>query len=278
MISTAEMARLLHPNYCHERCLAVLKFFGDETGISQNERICAVAGLVGTEKAWGKFDRNWMKVLKAQGITYFHAVDCERGKEDFYGLDVMKRGQIVSNLLNVIMESQVSPYAYGLVKPHFMEWALAEREHFTMGHPDNPYYLVLCSIYTYVASFADRYPSTEQIHFVFEQQDEFEPHARVLFNEFKDNPLWPRSPRLGKLCFEKEKDKYPGIQAADLLAYEMYRHLDNKHFRPLVRDEWKVRSVVQMLYRKLDNGNHARYFDAPSLKLLSKTHYDGLLG
>lgn len=217
--------------------------------------------MVGTEKQWEKFDRDWLKVLNAEDIPYFHAVECERGSGNFYGLDVMKRGKIVENLVRVIRDGSLQPYTYGIVIPHFNEMSLEFKTHYTNGHPDIPYYLCLAQTFMKVSHAADNLPVGEKVLFLFEKQDEFEDEARRLFEEFKGNPKWPNSGRLRDCHFIQKEDvaDYPGLQAADLIAYETYRQLDNKHFQPNVRGEWKIRIAIDVLRRKL--GEYARYFD-----------------
>jgi hypothetical protein len=265
------VARLLHPSWCRERVLSMIKFLGDETGTDKKPttRISAIGGLVGTEKAWGKFDTAWNKVLKAEDIPFFHAVQCEKGTGEFYGLDVAKRGHFMDRLLEVILNAQLQPCAYGVVVPHFNAMSLEFRAHYTDGHPDVPYYV--CLHYTFVegSHTADSFLKDEQVYFLFEQQDEFEASAKESFAAFKQNSAWPNSARLGgEPIFVKNEEapKYPGLQAADLLAYEMYRHLDNRHFQPVLKPEWKVRTAFKILQRKMKD--RARYFDSDGLARL----------
>ncbi len=276
-MSIPELARLLHPSYCWEKVVAVLKFLGDETGTDKKPktRISAVAGLIGGEKNWKKFDREWRKVLEALDVPYFHAVECEHGKGEFYGLDVARRGRIVDRLVGVILDSPLQPCAYGVVVPHFNEMSLDFRTHFTNGHPDIPYYLCLYHTFVSESHAADDLPQSEQVYFLFEKQDEFEADARAAFDEFKKGPHWPNHYRLGECQFiSKEEDyKYPGLQAADLLAYEMYRHLDNRHFQPDLKPEWKVRSAFNALQTKLKG--HSKYYDRAGLQLLETERTSG---
>lgn len=261
------------------------KFFGDETGTDRKPttRISAIGGLFGKEEHWGKFDRTWNKVLKSEKIPFFHAVQCERGTGEFYGLDVAKRGRLAERLLEVLLSSHLQPCAYGVVVPHFIEMSLEFRNHYTNGHPGVPYYL--CLHHTFVAGShaADGLPQEEQVHFTFEKQDEFEADAKASFEEFKKNKHWPNHYRLGR-CHFAERDEYahyPGLQAADLLAYEMYRHLDNRHFQPDLKPEWKVRTTFQALQRKMKQSKKvcggvvlSGYFDRETLQGLEKERLD----
>ncbi|MFI5095856.1 MAG: hypothetical protein ACHQIK_20720 [Candidatus Acidiferrales bacterium] len=186
----------------------MIKFLGDETGTDKKPttRISAIGGLVGPDKAWGKFDTAWNKILKAEGIPFFHAVQCEKGTGEFYGLDVAKRGRFVSRLLEVLLNTSLQPCAYGVVVPHFNEMSLEFRTHYTNGHPDIPYYL--CLHHTYVAGShaADGLPKDERVHFLFEKQDEFETDASASFEEFKKSKKWVNHERLGECHFIQRED------------------------------------------------------------------------
>ena len=87
--------------------------------------------------------------------------------------------------------------------------------------------------------------------------------------------IWPNAHRLGDCHFapSEDKRKYPGIQAADLLAYETYRHLENWHFQPKLRPEWKARTAFRVLGQKI--GKQGRYFESESLALLDQERLKG---
>ena len=248
-------------------------FIGDETGIDANSKICAVAGLVGGEKAWEKFDKKWRGVLEIEDIPYFHAVECERGTENFYGLDVMKRGKIVDRLVQIIMNSTLDIYSYGLVKPHFAAWSEDDRKWFTNGNPDDPYYLVLDHLFVGSSQAADELEKIEKIEYVFEEQNEFEQEATRIFKELRAGSQWPNHFRLGEINFPEStpenRIKYPGIQAADLLAYETFRHLQNKHFKPDLKPEWKNRVALKVMGEKLYKNHNCSYFDEEAFANLS---------
>jgi hypothetical protein len=275
-MSTARLARLLYPSWHKERSLAVLKnltFCGDETGIDKESKICAVTGLIGTESMWRKFDDRWNKIIKGNNIPYFHANECEGGRKTFHGLDVMKRGNIVNRLVSLIAESPLDVFGYAVVKPHFFAWNEDDRRHFTNGHPENPYYLVLGHLFICSSHHADNFDKSEKIEYVFEQQQEFEDEAKRIFGELKAGPMWPNHVRLGDIHFPESTpenlEKYPGIQAADLIAYEMNRHLGNKYFLPDLKPEWKARTVLKVLGRKLNVNHNFCYFDADQFLELS---------
>ena len=255
----------------------MLKFLGDETGTDKQPRtrVSAIAGLVGTEKAWNRFDREWRAALKAEGVPYFHAVECEKGVGEFYGMDAIKRGKVAGRLVGVILNSSLQPHSYGVVIPQFNEMSEAFRKHYTLDHPDIPYYLCLHHTFVEVSHFADDLPKDEQVYFRFEKQDEFEKDAQESFDIFKTNPHWPNSSRLGKCCFvpEEQEHEYPGLQAADLLAYETYRHLDNRHFQPNLRPELKVRTAFALLQKKLQQ--HAKFFERDIMTVMEADRITG---
>ena len=52
----------------------MIYFYGDESMDERNERVCAVAALIGTKGQWEAIEPKW--VARTDGIP-FHANDCE---------------------------------------------------------------------------------------------------------------------------------------------------------------------------------------------------------
>ncbi|HXE31667.1 MAG TPA: DUF3800 domain-containing protein [Terriglobales bacterium] len=264
---TAEIARFLtfYPDQAGE--LAVLKFFGDESGIAKNSRICVVAGLLGSEPAWEAFDRDWSGAL-GDDIPAFHAVAINGGRDEFYGMDAIRRGDLLRKLATVIAESPLVPLVAGSVVPHFFALSELDRSLITNGHPDVPYWNCLDQCIVAAAVEADR-QENERVNFIFERQDEFKKVAEARFDEMKEpGGIWSRSARLGEIAFSR-RTTIPGIQAADLLAYEAFKHLENMHFRPELRPEWTRRVCSEILRPKLEIGKRAVYFTESTLRLLA---------
>jgi len=57
----------------------MLSVFGDESADETQQRVFAVAGVIGSEGAWAELEAKW--VTRNGGIP-FHAADCESGHGD----------------------------------------------------------------------------------------------------------------------------------------------------------------------------------------------------
>ena len=54
--------------------------YGDESLDETQSRVCAVGGLVGTEKSWSDLEPKWKSLHCG---TPFHATDCDSNKGDY---------------------------------------------------------------------------------------------------------------------------------------------------------------------------------------------------
>ncbi|MGH9830475.1 MAG: DUF3800 domain-containing protein [Blastocatellia bacterium] len=241
----------------------MLKFYGDESGIHGNARIMIVAGMVGTESAWGAFDRQWSDALGFAHPT-FHATALEGGHDEFYGMDVIRRGGLLNRLARVIADSELRIIVSGLVVHHFNALSACDREQITCGNPDKPYFLCLQHCFVDACHSADGLPPSERVSFLFERQDHFKAGAEAAFELFRVDERWPNKDRMGDIAFSHRAD-IPGIQAADLLAHESFKHLDNRLFHSEIEPAWKRRETASILQKKYEQDT-PRYFDEGGLR------------
>ena len=61
----------------------------DESSEKQ-DAVFAVGGFVGNEREWVALQSLWLSALP-QGVEYFHATDCFGGREQFRGMDILRR-------------------------------------------------------------------------------------------------------------------------------------------------------------------------------------------
>jgi hypothetical protein len=58
---------------------------GDESGLSADEKVCVVAGFVGSADQWDSFDAQWTGVLTEFEVPLFHAMDFFAWRTDSNG-------------------------------------------------------------------------------------------------------------------------------------------------------------------------------------------------
>lgn len=91
--------------------------------------------------------------------------------------------------------------------------------------------------------FVDRPEKDAEVAFFFDQHDQFAPHALALYNSTTDSPFFRARTKIKGLTFA-DRRQVMGLQAADILAYEIFKRLDHFHFDKL-RPERKSLSALK---------------------------------
>jgi hypothetical protein len=230
MISTAweiggavgRLSRVVHPWSSRERLIGVLEIiaYSDET--ERPHKVSGVAGYWGLARNWETFESLWKAKLEVYGLSEFHAVDCEHGRNEYEGRT--DRRQIRGAFIEIITHSMIHGYFHAL---DLRSWGpLApeiERLRFPMG---DPYFIAFQMALEGVTAAADRFDPDELVAFVFDDRHD-SGKALDMFTNLKNrpNPVHRRTAdRLGGASFLASKE-FPGLQAADLLAYEAQKFL-----------------------------------------------------
>ena len=86
----------------------MLLVYGDESLDGTQSRVCAVAGVIGTEEMWRDLEPKW---IERNAGTPFHATDCESGHGDYEGRPVDERKTLYKDLAILIAESGFGGFA-----------------------------------------------------------------------------------------------------------------------------------------------------------------------
>jgi hypothetical protein len=209
-----------------------LKAFFDEAGTHAQSDIVVLAGLLGPADDWIKLDYALSIVLKDEGADFYHATDAEAtprprgiyrgwGKKKARGLTdqvtaiVAGANRIVG--LGVYVDAKDWLAAAGLIRPFFRQ---DDAESFAKNPFRLPYQiLVKTCIGVVMENLNPSLPPDEQVAFVFEDNNWKHP-ALDGYDVFKKNH--PQSSRFGAIAFNP-KIGFPGLQAADLLAWSYRR-------------------------------------------------------
>jgi hypothetical protein len=218
----------------------MIEAYMDECGIHEGAHVCAIAGYWGTERKWkNKFKNQWKEIIKdanEPSMTEFHAVE-------FWNLEGKRRGvfatwsdtkadKFIDDLANCIVESKVHPTSAMLVVDDWNKLNRDERTFLTgglldretgkwtrQGAPNQKYFWPFLN--AIVAPAANTAPGLH-VHYTFDLNKQFKNYALDLFSLVKTSKTVICRHRLGALDFEIG-EKAPGLQAADLFAYETYK-------------------------------------------------------
>jgi hypothetical protein len=208
----------------------------DESYDQRQERTLVIAGYVGPEHCWRVLERKWSETLTRFGIDEFHAVDCEHGSAAFKGMSRSHRQDIQKALIE-LLSGQIDGIfgvfggimlePYGRLRPQFKQKRKIPPGLPISGSFDHPYYLAFqlaverAAILPAVAAL----PASEKINFIFDQQRDLGGKVPLLFESMRGDAGLLYTSRLGDVEL-RSRVGVPGLQAADLLAYEAYRFGD----------------------------------------------------
>lgn len=205
--------------------------YGDDSADEKRQRVCAVAGVVGTWSSWRALEREWL--IRTGGIP-FHAKDCESDWGDYRGRSHAENKALYQDLVTMLANSTI--YGIGVVVD-----LIAARSVF----PNSPdiadisYYRSFTRVIEVMKNVAKE--SGEMADVSFDMRLDTEHNVDLLYGHARENqPEW--TPHLAEKITFEFSHKQPRIQVADLMAYEAMRGLDNRvgpKKRP-TRKSWSV--------------------------------------
>src|SRR6266853_3742409 len=199
--------------------------FVDESGHGKdpNQRHLCLAGLLATEDAWNNFDVEWRTKCAAAALAKpFHMNDFAARRGDFAGWREEQRQKFLSELISTIRHAQAIPI--GSVVS--IEGFNALPPHVSRGLRD-PHFLAFQSLTYHIAVAAGIHIEPGPVTMVYAHHPE---HSGGLGNTAQ---LWkavrehnPWVAMFMESYLSGQQAEYPGLQAADLWAYELRHHFD----------------------------------------------------
>lgn len=218
----------------------MLEAYFDESGSHGDSAICTLAGYFGGERHWKRFDSEWRAILKQYGISEFHAKKFwARDKQaklvgEYKNWDNEKAQRFLSELLTIISSHRIYPIGASVVmaewgklshdERRFATGGIYERHKFiTSGAPNKTYFLPFLFGIQKVCDYCN---DGHRVHFFFDRNDPYSGYALEYYKLVAEQKL-KCSPKLGDIDFPASISATP-IQAADLLAYQVYRYAKEK--------------------------------------------------
>ena len=201
----------------------MLTAYFDESGTEQRSPYYVVAGYVGKDEQWARFSDEWRGVLSRYGIDFFHMTDFENRQKQFRSLKKDER-QCMLNSLTTFMRLRTLAAFPGVVLKSDYDEAIPAAHREEIGRP---YHICASICMKSLGQWAEKHGHQEPITYVFEKGaehsgDVLEAHTKAL----KD-PKMRSKFRLGELRFADKREAIP-LQAADILAYEVWKDTCNK--------------------------------------------------
>lgn len=219
----------------------MIQAYFDESGIHQGSNALVIAGYFGTTAQWKAFRKKWLKVLG----------DFDFPLKDFHTTDLIRQRAhepMLAALADAVARSEIYPVSSGIIVPDFKSFSEKQRKWLTgamampsgkakySGSPNRPYFVPFQKTLENVTAYAQPGRTAK---FYFGVDRPVAKYAEVFFEQIKGHPLrgfgWQTRDRLGTVEFPLAKET-PELQAADLLAFLTYRHMEERY----ALNDWSV--------------------------------------
>lgn len=221
--------------------------------------VLAIAGFVGTVPGWSSFQKKWREARTRSGIEYFHMTDfMSRKSKPYRDWTEIKRKAVIGRLIDLVNSHLMFAVATAVNVPDF--YAQSNRDVVRSGN--NPYVFCACSCVALVAHALQFNNINEPVLWVFESGDRGHPGFIAAMNRICLASEKTREDFRIFSVMPGTKKKFPGLDAADFLAWETPQHVQ----RMRGDSPGGMSSYINRLTVKIFNhyvyGEHIRQFVA----------------
>lgn len=183
--------------------------------------VYTVAGYLSTDVQWGKFRKEWRRILEAEGLDHFHMVNFQACKPPFDSWSKDKRIEFISALHAVIHSWTLMSFATSADLQDFKTLTAEQQRAFISPHA---FAAKNCmkAVGFWAAQNIINHPV---IAYVFEEGQPHEKQLTRLVESLMEEDRWFF--RMASVSFGKKKLLNP-LQAADVVAYESTKEIARK--------------------------------------------------
>lgn len=221
--TTAQLARMLFPSGAKLRVLLMLDAYFDDSGTDAESRVAVLAGYLGPAEEWTVLEAEWNAVLRREDLTFYRTADCNHSQGQFDGWPSPRRNALHREMVEIITRRQLVPIgiACKVLTP------FASRVPWTWE-----FEACFVRVIEWVGEYMRKLPAGEQVSMLIERKEEAEATLVAIYNQLMTpENLGEFRPYFAGPPGFRPKEGYPQVQAADVLAYEMYVGSD-RHFHP----------------------------------------------
>jgi len=230
--------------------MPVLMGFFDETGDTKDpaQKFVGMAGFVAPSEKWVHFECKWKSILKDFKLPYFHMKEFNPSEGVFRGWkgDESKRKALFGSLIETIEE--IKPLPVGCVFSSEDFRTLPDRDRRMIK---DPYFFSFISCVGMPSMLIQNAPSDVELTTVFGEHGCFASTAKKFYGQMQK--LYEVGDRLHPPEFRDMRESIP-LQAADIIAYELYKEADRQRYRPTMPSRFGIIKIVEMA-RQVTNAN-----------------------
>jgi len=243
------LSLIIFPYNAQERVMAHFAAYFDESG-THGSPILTLAGYIATVEQWAHFAREWDEILKQESLTHFHMSKFEARQGEFRGWDNDRRLGVQKRLIGII-KRRVNIGIFCAVNLAAYDEMVTEWRRKPFGSPYNFCVKMCLSI---ISFWAQEYEREEPIAYVIEHGAGYNHEIDKSFSAVFAREEMRKFFRLGSLTFADKKQALP-LQAADLLAYEVWKDSSNEFLNENDQKRPQRKSFVSLL-EKLHRGSY----------------------
>jgi hypothetical protein len=232
-----------------DRRMAMLTFYGDESySHPPAPLVYTIAGYISDVHRWENFEREWAKVLKREGIEFFHMKDFAQKKGIYETWDDKKRIKFLRTLQYIIKSNTEKDFAVSVVVADY-DTLIPPNTNLRTGFGE-PHVFAVIGCMKDIHVWQARQGINKPIHYVFEKGSRHDSMVKRVF-EALDSEHIEFYRAAGGVSFWG-KDMSP-LQAADMLAYENRLEMC-RQVNPVNRP--KTRESLRNLWREESHWTH----------------------
>jgi Protein of unknown function (DUF3800) len=225
---TRSLGLALFHRWDPDRLFVIVTVYIDESG-THNSGVTIMGGWVARFGQWATFDPKWRKLLKRNGLTYFHSRKLRQTKGEFKGWSREKKWNFTQDAAKLGLKNL--EFGFTIALPD-----AAYEEHYVAGYRpkeiplDSRYGLCFRWCLSLIPGFAKEAFGDRELdmNFVLESGHPNAGDAERIFNRVKKqgltNPAEVEIVKMLNVISFADKARFPGLQVADINAYSAFQH------------------------------------------------------
>lgn len=242
-LQVSALARLAHSGKRGHRIVAVLQFKFDE---SFDNQIMVVGGWIANELEWKRLEGSWQRYIDdenersipEQKITRFHATEMNCKSGEFKHWDAHRCIRLSRKLINTLAKREMVAVAVGCNMDAIQQvWPKGE----TATLKRRTYVLCIKQAMVNLARIMEKIFPADRVLLIHDHGN-WDDAALQAYNLMIDEPEWkPRHTFEGIVSKSGKDPSAIGLQAADMIAYEVFKGIKAK----TVSKDAELRAVVK---------------------------------
>jgi hypothetical protein len=210
----------------------IVKIYIDESG-THGSPVTILGGWVGRLGQWAIFDPKWSKLLKRHELAFFHSHELRQSKGAFKGWSIAQKQDFMAAAARIALRSLEFGFTIILSEEDYRQRYVAD-ERPKEVQLDSRYGLCFRYCLGLIPSLAMQAFNRRNldISFILESGHPNFGDVIRIFNKVKESQVAHEMEIVQTLNGVTEGDKvdFPGLQIADVVAYNSFQHVTRKPF------------------------------------------------